>query len=358
MTPFTTDSTNNKKQVYASLAQQYGKSMIVINHCGGDTSVLFDGNSMVFNYKGKLVSQLKGFSEDLQIIDTNKLGTLAPIHFQPQDKISLIHKALIFGIQDYFHKHGFSKAILGLSGGIDSAVVAALAAEALGAENIMGLLMPSHFSTDHSITDAQALAENIGMPYQIIPVKEIYNQYLCALQPSFQEQPFNVAEENIQARIRGMLVMAMSNKFGHIVLNTSNKSEAAVGYGTLYGDLCGSLSVIGDVYKTDVYKLARHINKAREIIPENTIMKAPSAELRPDQKDQDTLPEYSQLDAILKLYIESNQTPEYIISQGHPREIVNRIINMVNRNEYKRAQCPPIIKVSGKAFGCGRKFPY
>lgn len=251
-----------------------------------------------------------------------------------------------------------SKAILGLSGGIDSAVVAALTAEALGAENVMGLLMPSRFSTDHSIADAQALADNIGMPYKIIPIKEIYDQYLNALRPVFQNEPFNVAEENIQARIRGMLVMAMSNKFGYIALNTSNKSEAAVGYGTLYGDLCGSLGVIGDVYKTDIYKLARHINKEREIIPENTITKAPSAELRPGQKDQDSLPEYSQLDAILKLYLEENYSPDNIITQGFPKDIVYKIINLVNRNNYKRAQIPPCIKISKKAFGNGRKYPY
>ena len=202
------------------------------------------------------------------------------------------------------------------------------------------------------------LAKNIGMPYEILPIKEIYDQYLNTLHPLFLDAPFNVAEENIQARIRGILVMAMSNKFGYTVLNTSNKSEAAVGYGTLYGDLCGSLSVIGDVYKTDIYRLARYINKEREIIPENTITKAPSAELRPDQKDQDSLPEYDQLDSILKLYIEENQSQEQIISQGFPKEVVQRIISMVNRNDYKRAQVPPILKMSKKAFGYGRKYPY
>jgi NAD+ synthase (glutamine-hydrolysing) len=274
------------------------------------------------------------------------------------DKIALIHEALVFGIRDYFQKQGFTKAILGLSGGIDSAVVAALAAEALGAEQVMGLLMPSRFSTDHSVKDAEDLAKNIGMPYATLPIKEIYEQYLSTLHPLFQGTPFNVAEENIQARIRGILVMAMSNKFGYTALNTSNKSEAAVGYGTLYGDLCGSLSVIGDVYKTDIYRLARHINKEKEIIPENTIVKAPSAELRPDQKDQDSLPEYDQLDAILRQYIEENQTQEQIIVQGFPKDIVQRVITLVNRNNYKRAQVPPIIKVSKKAFGNGRKYPY
>ena len=222
----------------------------------------------------------------------------------------------------------------------------------------MGLLMPSRYSTDHSISDAEALAQNLQIPYATIAIKDIYDQYLNALQPLFKDQPFNVAEENLQARTRGMLVMAMSNKYGYIALNTSNKSEASVGYGTLYGDLCGSLGSLGDVYKTEVYELANYINREREIIPENTITKAPSAELRPDQKDQDSLPEYKQLDAILKLYIEENASSESIIKQGYPKEIVDKVISMVQRNDYKRAQCPPIIKISKKAFGSGRKFPF
>lgn len=358
MLPFTLESVTGRHQLLSAIAQKYGKNIISVNHIGGYTSTLFDGNSAVYNYKGKLSCQLSEFTEDLQKIDTNKIGqTEIPLRIE-KNKIALLHKALCYGIKDYFSKHGFTKAILGLSGGIDSAVVAALAAEALGAENVMGLLMPSEFSTDHSVTDAEALAKNIGMPYETIAIKEIYTQYINSLHPLFQDQPFNVAEENIQARIRGMLVMAMSNKFGYTVLNTSNKSETAVGYGTLYGDLCGSLSTIGDVYKTDIYSLARDINKNREIIPENTITKAPSAELRPGQKDQDSLPDYAQLDAILKLYIEENLSADNIVAKGYPREVVLKIISMVNRNEYKRAQCPPIIKVSGKAFGHGRKYPY
>lgn len=358
MTPFTLESKNEKLQFLSALAQKYSKNIIAVNHCGGATSILFDGNSMTYNYRGDLVAIQQEFAEDFQLIDTNKLGTLQRISIPKVDQISLIHNALAYGIQDYFQKNGFTKAILGLSGGIDSAVVAALAAEALGAENVIGLLMPSCFSTDHSVTDAQALAQNIGMPFETLPIKEIYDQYLSSLHPLFQELPFNVAEENIQARIRGMLVMAMSNKFGYIALNTSNKSEAAVGYGTLYGDLCGSLGVIGDVYKTEIYQLARHINRQKEIIPENTITKAPSAELHPGQKDQDSLPDYTQLDAILRLYIEESYSKDLIISRGFPEEMVNRIIGMVKRNEYKRAQCPPILKVTKKAFGNGRKYPY
>ena len=358
MTPFTIESRTERHHILSTLAQKYSKNIITANHFGGYTSTLFDGNSSVYNYKGKLVAQLKEFDEDFQIIDTNNLGALATIPFHQKEKIALIHEALCFGIKDYFEKHNFKKAILGLSGGIDSAVVAALAAEALGADNVMGLLMPSRYSTDHSISDAEALAQNLQIPYATIAIKDIYDQYLNALQPLFKDQPFNVAEENLQARTRGMLVMAMSNKYGYIALNTSNKSEASVGYGTLYGDLCGSLGSLGDVYKTEVYELANYINREREIIPENTITKAPSAELRPDQKDQDSLPEYKQLDAILKLYIEENASSESIIKQGYPKEIVDKVISMVQRNDYKRAQCPPIIKISKKAFGSGRKFPF
>ena len=358
MTPFTTESADNKQQIMMRLAQKYGKPILTTNHCCGATSILFDGTSFVVNAKGKITHRFLRFKEDFQIIDTKKLNALTTIPRQHSDKIALIHEALVFGIRDYFQKHGFTKAILGLSGGIDSAVVAALAAEALGAKQVMGLLMPSRFSTDHSVKDAEDLAKNIGMPYATLPIKEIYDQYLNTLHPVFQDTPFNVAEENIQARIRGILVMAMSNKFGYTALNTSNKSEAAVGYGTLYGDLCGSLSVIGDVYKTDIYRLARHINREKEIIPENTITKAPSAELRPNQKDQDSLPEYDQLDAILQLYIEENYSQEQIISQGFPKDVVQRIVTLVNRNDYKRAQVPPILKMSKKAFGNGRKYPY
>lgn len=357
-TPFTTESSRTHQDILCTLAQKYNKNIISLNHVGSYTSVLFDGNSLLCNYKGKVVGRLNEFAEDFQLADTDKLGSLPAVPTIKKDRIALIHKALVFGIGDYFRKHGFSKAILGLSGGIDSAVVAALAAEALGARQVFGLLMPSRFSTDHSITDAQTLAENIGMPYSIVPIKGIYDEYLNALQPVFLDAPFNVAEENLQARSRGMLVMAVSNKFGYIALNTSNKSEASVGYGTLYGDLCGSLSVIGDVYKTDVYLLARYINREREIIPENTITKAPSAELRPGQKDQDSLPEYEVMDRILKLYIEENISINDIAAQGFPQDIVARITGMVVRNEYKRAQCPPVIKISKKAFGNGRKFPF
>ncbi len=355
--PFTQDSLQTRKKILSTLSQKYRKPIFTTGQTGGNTSVLFDGNSLVYNSKGKLIAQQKAFKEDFIIIDTQKMD-LPPVKQQEEERIGLIYEALVMGIRDYFQKNNFTKAILGLSGGIDSAIVATLACKALGADNVMGLLMPSEFSTEHSVIDAADLAKNLGIHNKTIAIKEIYKQYLNALQPLFAGQPFNVAEENLQARIRGMLVMAMSNKFGYIALNTSNKSEIAVGYGTLYGDMCGSLAVIGDVYKTDIYQLARYINRQQEIIPVNIIRKAPSAELRPGQKDQDSLPDYSLLDNILRLYLEKNRCEKEIVAQGFDAEVTNRIIRMVNRNEYKRAQCPPVLRVSKKAFGKGRKMPF
>jgi len=358
MTPFTGDSASRKDRTLSAIARKYSKTIVAVDHCGGYTSVLFEGRSAVYNHKGQPVCRLSAFAEDFGMLDTRQTAHLPVQPLPATPEIAVLHQALIFGIRDYFSKHGFTKAILGLSGGIDSAVVAALATEALGASRVMGLLMPSGFSSEHSVTDAKQLAENLGIAYKIIPIGEIYDHYLTALHPSFGDLPFNVAEENLQARIRGMLVMAMSNKFGYIALNTSNKSEAAVGYGTLYGDLCGSLSILGDLYKTQVYQLAGYLNRDREIIPVHTITKAPSAELRPGQKDQDSLPAYDSLDAILKLYIEENRSASDIMAEGFPSETVGKVIAMVERNEYKRAQCPPILKVSGKTFGTGRKYPY
>jgi len=252
---------------------------------------------------------------------------------------------------------GFTKAILGLSGGIDSAVTLALAVRALGKDNVRVLLMPSQFSSDHSVNDAEQLAKNLGIQYDIIAIKDVYESFMGKLDGIFKDLPFNVTEENIQARVRGTLLMSLSNKFGNILLNTTNKSEMAVGYGTLYGDLAGGLSVIGDVYKTDVYKLARFINKDGEIIPENSITKPPSAELRPDQKDSDSLPEYDILDEILYKYIEERQGPKEIIAGGHDPKLVKRILRLVNINEFKRHQTSPILRVSNKGFGMGRRMP-
>lgn len=358
LSPFSTDSLAYRQEALSGLSRKYGKIMLSVNHVGAAAPILFDGNSMVCNAKGNLVVKLQAFKEDFAVVDLTRVANVPAIPNKPENRIALIHDALILGISDYFRKHGFQKAVLGLSGGIDSAVVAALTVEAIGKENVTGVLMPSHFSTDHSVQDALDLARNLGISHEIIPIKEIYDQYLNALKPIFKDLPFNVAEENLQARVRGAIMMGISNKFGHIPLNTSNKSEAAVGYGTLYGDLCGSLSVIGDVYKTDVFKLARHINRKQVLIPENSITKAPSAELRPDQKDQDSLPDYETLDAILNLYIEENQPQENILKKGFDKIIIEKTIRMVNSNEYKRAQCPPNLRVSKKAFGQGRQLPF
>ncbi|UCH13234.1 MAG: NAD(+) synthase, partial [Bacteroidales bacterium] len=261
------------------------------------------------------------------------------------------------GIKDYFEKSDFKTAVLGLSGGIDSAVTLVLASEALGSENLRVLLLPSKYSSEHSITDAVKLANNLGVKYDIIKIDDIVNQFDISLRPVFYNLPADITEENIQARIRGNLLMALSNKFGNILLNTSNKSETAVGYGTLYGDLSGGLSVLGDVYKTDVYKLAKYINKDKEIIPVSIIEKPPSAELKPDQKDTDSLPEYDLLDKILYNYIELQMSDEEIAKSGVNKKLVRKVINMVNTNEYKRFQTPPVLRISSKAFGYGRRLP-
>jgi NAD+ synthase (glutamine-hydrolysing) len=277
---------------------------------------------------------------------------------QPHENyIEKIQNALVLGIRDYFVKMGFRTAVLGLSGGIDSAVTAVLAVKALGVANVRVLLMPSKFSSDHSLTDAIALAENLGIRYDVVNIQNAVDQFNAGLAPLFKGLPFDVTEENIQARARGIYVMALSNKFGSILLNTTNKSECAVGYGTLYGDMNGGLAVLGDVYKTDIFKLSRFINREREIIPEHTIVKPPSAELKPGQKDTDSLPEYAILDRILFEYIELNKSPEEIAGLGFDVTTVNRVVRMVNINEYKRFQAAPIIRVSSKAFGFGRKMP-
>jgi NAD+ synthase (glutamine-hydrolysing) len=274
-----------------------------------------------------------------------------------ENNISQIKSALIAGIRDYFSKMGFKKAILGSSGGIDSAVVLTLAVEALGAENVTAILMPSSFSSEHSVEDAKQLSEQLGNPYHIIGIGEIYDSFLQSLEPLFNGTPFGVAEENIQSRSRGNLLMAIANKFGYVLLNTSNKSELATGYGTLYGDMAGGLSVIGDLYKTQVYALAHHINSKQVIIPENILTKAPSAELRPNQKDSDSLPEYDELDKLLYFYIERRKGPAEIIAMGFDEGLVRKTLRMVNLNEYKRNQFCPIIRVSTKAFGVGRRLP-
>jgi NAD+ synthase (glutamine-hydrolysing) len=355
--PFSFDHAADRIHVLKANVERYGLPMFYVNHSGAQTEVIFDGGSLIMSPDGKVFDELPYFEETLRVYELEEVMKGGVNQEQEKEKIALIHDALVTGIRDYFGKLGFKKCILGLSGGIDSAVTSALAARALGAENVLNVLMPSKFSSGHSVSDAEQLAINFGSPYKIIPIKETYDAFIGTLAPHFEGLPFNIAEENLQARSRGVILMALSNKFGHILLNTSNKSEMAVGYGTLYGDMCGGLSVIGDVYKMDVYALAEYINKDKELIPVNTIVKPPSAELRPDQKDSDSLPDYAVLDEILYEYVENCQGPQEIIAKGFDAKLVKRVLRMVNINEFKRYQTAPVLRVSSKAFGMGRRMP-
>jgi len=354
--PFHHDQREIRMDILKKNVEKYQIPLFYVNHVGAQTELLFDGGSLVMNEKAEITGELSYFEDDFQIFDSQELVAKADPTESP-DKIELIHDALVMGIRNYFEKLGFKKAILGLSGGIDSAVTLVLAVKALGAENVKSILLPSQYSSDHSIKDAEDLAKNLGSPYDIIPIKNIFEAFEKELEPYFKGLPFNIAEENIQARSRGVLLMALSNKFGYILLNTSNKSEAAVGYSTLYGDMNGGLSVLGDVYKVDVFALAKYVNKEAEVIPWNTINKPPSAELRPDQKDSDSLPDYDILDEILFQYIEKRKGPKELINMGFEETLVRRILKLVNLNEYKRYQTPPILRVSSKAFGMGRRMP-
>lgn len=355
--PFNYKHHENRLHVLRANAERYKIPIVYVNQTGAQTELVFDGGSMVVNAAGVCVNRLPFFEESIQTVDLAAIANAVPLTASAPTSIERIHDALVTGIRDYFQKLGFKKAILGLSGGIDSAVVLCLAARALGRENVHSLLLPSGFSSGHSVDDSIALSNSLQTSYNVIGIEENFQAFLKTLQPHFKGLPFNVAEENIQARIRGVLLMAFSNKFGYILLNTTNKSEAAVGYGTLYGDMCGGLSVLGDVYKTQVYELAAFINRDSEIIPRNIIDKAPSAELRPDQKDTDSLPPYDVLDSVLHEYIEDFKSPEEIIGLGFDEALVKRILKMVNSNEWKRFQAPPILRVSPKAFGMGRRMP-
>ncbi|HEV8079203.1 MAG TPA: NAD+ synthase [Chitinophagaceae bacterium] len=371
--PFDYTHDEDRKATIKANVLKYKLPMFYCNAIGAQTEIVFDGASLVFDKDGNLCKEFPQFKEHMEEIILNDDGSidapvikpalsvaeqlLAPIQLTETLSIAQIHDALILGIRDYFTKMGFSKAIIGSSGGIDSAVTIALACTALGSENVRAVLMPSPYSTTHSVSDAEKLSKNIGNPYDIIPIKNIYEDFLKELKPVFKDLPFSVAEENIQSRIRGNLLMAIANKFGYILLNTSNKSELATGYGTLYGDMAGGLGVLGDCYKLQIYELAKYINRQKEIVPNNIIKKAPSAELRPDQKDSDSLPEYSILDKILYQYIERTQGPDQIKAQGFDSALVDRILKMVNINEYKRNQFCPIIRISPKAFGVGRRVP-
>lgn len=352
--PFSHDKVEERLAVFLNNVRRYKLPVVYLNQVGANTDLIFDGSSMVFSASGETCETLKSFEEDFKIFDTEKL---TPQIKQVPSSIERIHDALILGIKDYFGKMGFKNAVLGLSGGIDSAVVSALAVRALGPQNVRVVMMPSRYSTDHSVNDAVIQAQTMGIQYDIIAIEDGFKAFEQMLDPIFNHLPFNIAEENIQARIRGILVMGISNKFGNLVLNTTNKSEAAVGYGTLYGDMNGSMSILGDVYKTQVYELAKFINKDEEVIPENVLTKAPSAELRPDQKDTDSLPDYPILDDILFRYIEKQEDEQAIVEAGHEAETVRKVIRLVNMNEYKRFQFAPVLRVSSKAFGFGRKMP-
>jgi len=355
--PFDYNHREKRKSILRRNVLKYNLPLFYVNHAGAQADILFDGGSLAMNSNGTVVAELNYFKEDFKVIDTSSSTFNEPCAQNESGKMAQIYDALVMGIRDYFHKMNFTKATLGLSGGVDSALVLSLAVDALGKENVLPVMMPSPFSSDHSISDSVKMAENIGMEVLKIPIEKTYNSFLEATADSFRGIPFNVAEENIQARIRGTLLMAISNKHGYILLNTSNKSELAVGYGTLYGDMAGGLSVIGDLYKMEVYALCRYINRNGEIIPENILVKAPSAELRPGQKDSDSLPDYEILDQVLYQYIECKLGPDEIIGKGFDEKIVQRVLKMVNTNEYKRFQFAPILRVSSKAFGRGRRMP-
>jgi len=362
--PFAANRINAREEVLRQNVIKYGIPLFYCNQVGANTELIFDGSSMILDQYGRIADRFPPFVSEVRsyVIEnlTNPPDTSASIveiNLSEEYRIEMTHKALVFGIKDYFSKMGFKRAVLGLSGGMDSALTLDLAVEALGTGNVLPVMMPSRFSSDHSITDSIELANNLGVKWRRIPVDPMMESFLEQLNPVFNNLPEDVTEENLQARIRGVILMALANKLNMILLNTSNKSEAAVGYATLYGDMNGGLSVLGDVYKTDVYAIARYVNKYREIIPRNIFNKAPSAELRPGQRDSDSLPEYNVLDPILYRYIEMKEPVATIISNGFQREVVEKIISLVNRSEYKRFQSPPILRVSSKAFGMGRRMP-
>jgi len=371
--PFDYTHDEDRKATIKSNVLKYKIPLFYCNAIGSQTEIVFDGSSLVFDKDANLCGALPMFESAMATFECNEDGTInAPIlepaarvpnkelnpdHLIPTLNIDQVYLALVLGVKDYFNKMGFTKAILGSSGGIDSAVTLVIACEALGKENVHAILMPSPYSTEHSVKDAVQLSKNLNNPHTIIPIKEVYESFLITLQPLFKDLPFSLAEENIQSRSRGNILMAIANKFGYVLLNTSNKSELATGYGTLYGDMAGGLGVLGDCYKLQVYELAKYINRNEEIIPQHIIDKAPSAELRPDQKDSDSLPAYETLDQILYQYIERRSDPSAIKKIGFDATLVDKTLKMVNANEYKRNQFCPIIRISPKAFGVGRRVP-
>ncbi len=344
-----------RRHMLAAIARRDGIPVLMCNQVGGNDSLLFDGSSMAINARGELVAQAASFEEDLVLVDPfNALAIPEPA----EDEAEAAYRALVLGTRDYVRKCGFSKVLVALSGGIDSALVAAVAAEALGKENVLGIGMPSPYSSAGSIDDSRKLAANLGIRFEIIGISDLFKEFTSALDPLFAGLAPDITEENIQSRIRGNLLMALSNKYSALVLTTGNKSEMAVGYCTLYGDMVGALAVIGDLVKTRVYAVSRWLNREREIIPPAILEKPPSAELRPDQKDTDSLPPYEVLDPILEAYVERYETPEHIAEKnGFPLELVKQVVRLVERSEYKRQQAAPVLKVTSKSFGMGRRFP-
>jgi NAD+ synthase (glutamine-hydrolysing) len=334
--------------------QKHRLPLLYVNLVGGNDDLLFDGNSLAFGKRGNLIAQGRGFAEDLLLIDPDSDHC---IDHHVEGEATALFEALVMGTRDYARKCGFRSAVLGLSGGIDSAVTACVAAKAFGPENVCGVSMPSVYSAQESHDDARALARNLGIQFHVLPIQDLFEQYRNALSGVFAGTEEGIAEENLQARIRGNLLMALSNKFGHLVLSTGNKSEMGVGYCTLYGDMAGGLAVISDVPKTMVYRLAAHINRDREVIPENTIIRPPTAELRPGQRDQDSLPDYEILDGILRMRVEQQLSVDEIIALGYERETVIRVVRMIQQSEYKRRQAAPGLKVTTRAFGTGRRMP-
>jgi NAD+ synthase (glutamine-hydrolysing) len=353
--PFEMGKASLRSGLFARLAKKYRKPFIYVNQIGGNDELVFDGRSFAVNEAGQPVLTMKAFEEELKILDTE--DTALSAKWLKPNPAGDVYQALVLGLRDYLKKTGFHQAVIGLSGGIDSALVACIAAEALGPKNVTGISMPSPYSSKGSVDDSKKLAGNLGIGFKVIPITGLYQKYLATLKTTFKGTKPGLAEENIQARIRGNILMAFSNKYGHIVLSTGNKSEMAVGYCTLYGDMSGGLSVISDVPKTLVYKIAGYVNRKGEVIPGATIRKAPSAELRPNQKDQDTLPPYPVLDAILEYHLEDGRSREEIIKRGYKPAVVDWVIKAVRNSEYKRRQAAPGLKVTSKAFGSGRRMP-
>ncbi|MBN1388492.1 MAG: NAD+ synthase [Bacteroidales bacterium] len=355
--PFAYNKTENKLRIFTDKAARYKLPVLMVNQVGANTDLIFEGNSMVIGPGGNIIDMFPAFDEHIASYELSDItDSQSDFKYQP-DRIEMIYSALVLGLKDYFDKMNFPSAILGLSGGIDSAVCLCIAVKALGAQKVRALLLPSMYSSENSVEDAVDLSNKLGVRYDIINIESSYRVIIDSLSEVMKGTSPDVTEENIQARLRSLLLMSLSNKFGNILLNTSNKSETAVGYSTLYGDMAGSISVLGDVYKTDIYKLADHINKDLNIIPQSIIDKAPSAELRPDQKDTDSLPDYEVLDSLLYQYIEMQKPVSEIKGHNITRDLVKKIINQINRNEFKRYQAPPILRISSKAFGIGRRMP-